>query len=316
VRAIKAAPRCNCRPITATGPPPTSWATSAVLAHAEQGLEIYATHDFTNHASFYGNHDPKVCAHGELAQVFWMQGRTRAALEHERLCMEWAAKLAHLGSLVHARDMRLLHHMYRREFAVVLHEATEFVAFTTEHGLADHRAKGRIFRGWALAMMGDAAAGLPILEDALEDEREIAGLEDFPVYMALWAEVLMAAGQPDRAIEELARARGEFDAIGLSFWMPELIRLQGEAVMADSPPAASSAASALTLFESAMELAESQEAWMLRLRAAVSAACTHRLCGRDQIGGDLVRNALAVVNLDSDDQDLIDANRLLSRLRT
>lgn len=276
--------------------------------HAEEGLRIYASHDCTDHASIYGNHDPKVCAHGELAQILWMRGETRAALEQERLSMEWAERLAHLGSLVHARDMRLLHRIYRREFGIVFREATEFIEFTSKHGLADHRAKGLIFRGWAVAMMGDVAAGLTMLEEGLREEREIAGLEDFPVYTALRAETLIRAGNHDLAIEALAKARGEFEQIGLRFWMPELIRLEGEAMI----PMASSA---LTLFEKAMDLAQAQEAWMLRLRAAVSAARAHEARGCGKIGAELVRNALARVSLESDDQELTDANAILSPLR-
>jgi class 3 adenylate cyclase/predicted ATPase len=273
--------------------------------HAEEGLRIYAAHDCTDHASIYGNHDPKVCAHGELAQILWMRGETRAALEQERLSMEWAERLAHLGSLVHARDMRLLHRIYRREFGIVFDEATEFIEFTTKHGLADHRAKGLIFRGWAVAMMGDVAAGLAMLEEGLREEREIAGLEDFPVYTALWAETLIQAGHHNLAIEELTKARGEFEQIGLRFWMPELIRLEGEARMA-------MASSALTLFENAMDLAQTQEAWMLRLRAAVSAARAHEALGLGKIGAELVRNALARVSLESGDRELMDANSILS----
>jgi class 3 adenylate cyclase/predicted ATPase len=276
--------------------------------HAGEGLRIYAAHDCTDHASIYGNHDPKVCAHGELAQIFWMRGQTRAALEQERLSMEWAEKLAHLGSLVHARDMRLLHRIYRREFGIVFREATEFIEFTSKHGLTDHRAKGLIFRGWAVAMMGDVGAGLTMLEEGLKVEREIAGLEDFPVYTALWAETLIRSGNHDLAIQELAKARGEFEQIGLRFWMPELIRLEGEAMVATGP-------SALTLFEKAMDLAQTQEAWMLRLRAAVSAARAHEARGCGKIGAELVRNALSMVSLESDDQELTDANAILCPLR-
>lgn len=240
--------------------------------HLAAGLAIYGAGDYRDHAALYGNHDAKVCAHGEMAQLDWMRGRPLNALAEEERSLAWAKDLRHLGSRVHAMDMALLHHSYRRDHATVFVRAEALARFAGAHALADHRAKARIFRGWALAMLGEPRRGLDELEAGLARQREIGTSEDFPVYACLRAEALRAAGQADRAVEALRAAREEFDEIGLRIWLPELCRGLGEAALAADPGGVGAAALAEAAFAEAAALAGEQGAAMLGLRAAASAA--------------------------------------------
>ena len=237
--------------------------------HIARGMVLYRGADYRDHAALYGNHDPLVCAHGELAQVHWMQGRLETALEQERLSRETAHQLGHLGSYLHGMDMAILHRSYRREHSAVATLASELMAFTAEHGLADHRAKGLLFQGWSTAMTGDASRGVDAIASALARQREIGTTEDFPIYVCLYAEALIAHGRADRAADELMRARADFDAIGLRIWMPEVIHSVGRAILAADP--ASTGAAAM-FFEEASVVARAQDASMLDLRVAVSQA--------------------------------------------
>jgi len=280
--------------------------------HAKAGLEIYAKHDFAHHASLYGNHDAKVCAHGELAQVYWMQGRLRQALDQERLARQWADRLDHLGSLVHAQDTSLIHHAVRRDHREVYERAGALMRLTAASGLADHEAKGLIFRGWAMALGEDPGAGLPMLEEGLARQKEIGTEEDFPIYLAFWAQALIAADQPARAVEMLQGARANFEAIGLTNWAPELERMFGEAVLAADPARAEDAAAA---FAEAARLARTQGAAMLELRVAVSAARLDRQLGREEEGAARLEAALAGVVEDDGGPDLTEARELLLHLQ-
>jgi predicted ATPase len=237
--------------------------------HAEAGLAIYAGGDFRHHAHIFGNHDPKVCAHGELSLIHWMQGRPHTAMTHEQHGLCWASELGHLGSRVHAMDISLAHHVKRRDFEHVYHHAGEFIDFTSGHGLDDHRAKGQIFRGWTVAMRGDADDGLKMLEEGFAAQRDIGTSEDFPIYVCLLADALMSAGQPDRALEELIRARAKFNEIGLRMWLPEVLRTTAEAVLAADRNAIDAA---VRLLDEATRVAEEQLVPMLALRTAISRA--------------------------------------------
>jgi predicted ATPase/class 3 adenylate cyclase len=280
--------------------------------HINSGLQIYQSGDFTHHARLYGNHDAKVCAHGELAQVRWMQGRPISALAEEREALRWAERMDHLGSRVHAMDMQLLHRTYRRDHDTVRRLADELASFTSSHGLADHRAKALIFRGWAVAAQGDAAAGLRTLQEGFDRQRQIGTKEDFPIYCCLLAEALALAGQPDKAANLLAEERKDFEHLGLAVWMAELLRVQAEMMLrADS----GSAAAAISVLTEAGELAARQQAHMLGLRIAITGAgLDMRRRGPEHAARRLAR-AIARVMEDDGSSDLLEARALEKRLR-
>ena len=198
-----------------------------------------------------------------------MQGRPISALAQERLAVEWADHLDHLGSRVHAMDVSLLHRADRREHDTVYELAGNLVSFTSRYAMIDHRAKGLIFRGWATAMREDAQAGLRMLHEGLARQQEFGTLEDFPLYTCLLAEALTRADLADQAAEELARAQEQFERVGLQFWMPEVLRLRAVAGLRADPQAG---AGSRTLLEQAADAAEAQGATMLALRIAVTRA--------------------------------------------
>lgn len=275
--------------------------------HIDAGLKIYARGDFRDHARVYGNHDACVCAHGELAQVQWMQGRPASAMQSEQRAMAWADTLDHLGSKLHAMDMRLLHRVYRREHNSVLQLAGDLVSFTSELDLQDHRAKGLIFRGWSMAMQDDAAAGLRVLEDGFARQQDIGTTEDFSLYLCLRAEAMKAAGQAAQAVEMLRRERLAFAERGFGFWMPELIRTLADLTLAADPQAADEVASLLVEAES---LAMAQNVPMLGLRIAVTAARLEGQRGDWPLASDRLRAALARIVEDDDGPDLLAARAL------
>jgi class 3 adenylate cyclase/predicted ATPase len=280
--------------------------------HAVAGLALYAAGDYRDHARLYGNHDAKVCAHGELSEIFWLQGRPGRALAHEREAVAWSRELKHLGSVVHALDYRLIHRAWRRDVAAVSTFAGDLARFATEHALADHHAKALIFRGWAMAMREDPANGRAMLEEGIARQRDIGTDEDFPIYISLLADALLRSGEAGRALAEVERARGEFDRIGLNVAIPELVRLHGEALLAENPGAA---AEALARFAEAQAMADAQGAAMLGLRASVSAANLLLRVGDPGQGARWLGRALAALAEDDSGADRREAEALAATFR-
>ncbi len=296
-----------------------AWASHYVVGelaelrdHAVAGLALYAAGDYRDHAGLYGNHDAKVCAHGELSEIYWLQGRPQRALAQEREAVAWARELKHLGSLAHALDYRLIHRAWRRDLPEVCSFAGDMVAFATEHALADHHAKALIFSGWAMALGDDLAKGRAMLEEGIARQHDIGTRDDFPIYVSLLAEVLLRAGEADRALGEVEAARAEFARIGLNVAIPELVRLQGEALLAINPDAG---AEALAHFAEAAEMANGQGANMLRLRASVSAARLLLRLGEPDAGARLLAPALAAVAEHDGGVDRMEAAALAARFR-
>ncbi len=280
--------------------------------HIEAGLKIYGEGDWRHHAPLFGNHDARACAHGELALVHWMQGRPATAAHYHRQSLDWAIALNHLGSLVHSMDFALTFHVMRRRHTDVFEAARELAAFTTQHALRDHAAKGQIYRGWTVATREDPVIGLRFLQEGFAMQKDIGTTEDFPIYVCLLAEALMAADQPERAIDELLRARAQFDEVGLRVWLPEVLRTTAEAMLAADP---ASAAPALALLDEAGRIAAEQEVPMLGLRVAASHA--RLLIRNDALDAAAQMLAPALGKIESADggTDVIAARALLTELR-
>ena len=245
-----------------------------------------------------------------------MQARPISALAQEREALHWAERMDHLGSRVHAMDMQLLHQTFRRDHAAVRRLADELVTFTSSHGLADHRAKAFIFRGWAVAAQGDVAAGLHTLREGFDRQGQIGTKEDFPIYCSLLAESLALAGQPDKAIELLAESRREFEQLSLAVWMPELLRVQA-AIMLQADPGSTAAAG----FDPGAGGSISQHAAGTHARAADrdDGSPARPAAGRAEQAARRLAMALALVQEDDGSLDLLEARalqrRLLARLR-
>ncbi|WP_460450272.1 AAA family ATPase [Alsobacter sp. SYSU BS001988] len=240
----------------------------ACCEHIEKGLAIYEAGDYRHHATLYGNHDAKVCALGERALVYWLQGAPEKAVEQERLAMAWAAELDHDGSYSHCIDIAVMHSAYRRDIPAVRDRAATMLRLAEEKGFSDHLSKGRIFLGWTTALGGDPATGLAMLTEGLAQQKESGTSEDFPIYTCMLAEILELAGRPQEALAELESMREVAQAAGLRIWMPEVLRRIGELLERTGAGAAQAEA---TLRE-ALALAEAQAARALAVRAALSLA--------------------------------------------
>ncbi len=244
---------------------------SGCQEHIGWGLKLYEQGDYRSHATLYGNHDAKVCGHGEQALVAWLLGRPEAALESERRAVAWAQTLDHVGSSMHLKDIALTHRLYRRDAREVLRHADGMIVFAEEQGFTDHRAKALVYRGWAKATLGEPAAGLAELELGLEQQKAIGTSEDFPIYYDMYAEVLALNGRYDHALEEILEREREFERAGLRIWAPEMRRRRGQLLEESSPQ---DLAPAIAAYREALELAQHQGARMLVLRASVSLAKT------------------------------------------
>lgn len=247
------------------------------LEHIDCGLELYEKGDYRTHATLYGNHDAKVCGHGERSLVYWLLGRPDEAMEAERQAQAWMEALGHGGSWMHHKDITIMHRLYRRDAGEVLRIAEEMIAFAEEQGFTDHRAKALVFAGWAHARLGNPSKGLTEIREGLERQKLIGTREDFPIYYDMFAEVLALNGRIDEALEETTAAQADFEAMGLRIWLPELRRRVGYLLQLRMPHDPEPAVSA---YRSALDLASDQGARTLALRAATSLAGLLRSLGR------------------------------------
>jgi predicted ATPase len=88
-----------------------------------------------------------------------------------------------------------------------------------------------------------------------------------PYYLGLLAEAYGKVGQTEAGLSALAEALGAMDNHGECYWKAELYRLKGELLLAGS---ATQHAAVQTYYARALDVARSQQAKSLELRAAIS----------------------------------------------
>jgi predicted ATPase len=179
-------------------------------------------------------------------------------------------------TLAHAHFFRAYVHQLRREAADTLDWAEHVIALCREEGLPFYQPLATIWRGWAVAALGDTAAGLVAIHEGLAAARA-TGMEILrPQILAMLAEIQGAAGQVEEGLAAtaeglaLARSRGERG------FASELYRLRGELSMAQAGRDPAWRAEAVSCFEQAVAIARRQAARILELRALSS---WNRLCG-------------------------------------
>ena len=93
----------------------------------------------------------------------------------------------------------------RRDAAATQAHADTLIAIAAAHRLPLRVEQGRLLRGWALAMQGEAAAGVAHLRQALASPD--VGPESLrPYWLTVLAEAYGQAGQPEAGLQVLAEA--------------------------------------------------------------------------------------------------------------
>jgi predicted ATPase len=233
----------------------------------EEGLQLYTTGDYRSHAETYGGHDPKVCAFGEAAYSLWLVGHPERAVARADEALAWARSLDHSGSLAHALEMNLLLHCYRRDAPKVLALADEIIDFADRENFPVHKAKGLVFRGWALARLADPQEGVELMRQGLASQQDVGTREDHPIFFDMLAEGFGMVGDVGEGLHIVEQALSESKAMGLAFWSAELHRRRGELMRSRNDPQ-----KAELDFQRARRIARRQSAIALELRAAISLA--------------------------------------------
>jgi predicted ATPase len=246
--------------------------------HIEHGLQLYDSGDFRWHASVYGGHDPAVCGHGEAALSLWLLGFPQQAMARMDQALAIAESLSHAGSIAHAFDIALMFHRFRQDATEVYNRSGQLMSLSEYEEFAAHRAKGKMFRGWALSRLGDVERGITSLNEGLDALRAIATNEDLPVFLEMLAECYAMSGQTSKGLRALDAAFAEAEDATLRYWLAELLRRKGELLL-QVPDG--DEAQAESHFNKALRIARQQDARSLELRTATNYALLLRRRGQE-----------------------------------
>jgi predicted ATPase len=253
---------------------------SALGQHSDALRELeraIAIHDPERHAStaFAYGQDSGVVCRSQAAFSLWFLGYPDQARRKAEEAVELAERLNHPYSLAAALDFSAWVDQLRGDSQAAQEHAEAAIAISTKHDFVFWLLTGMILRGWALTARDQVAEGIAQMGQALAGYQQTGAGILRPYYQALLADVYVRNGKETEAFQLLDEAEATVQANDERWWEAELYRLKGELTLKQPAPQSSQSDRekiAETYFDRAFQVASSQAAKSLELRAATSRA--------------------------------------------
>jgi class 3 adenylate cyclase/tetratricopeptide (TPR) repeat protein/RNA polymerase subunit RPABC4/transcription elongation factor Spt4 len=233
---------------------------------AREVVRLYDRERHRDHAYYFGGHDSRMCAQSFYAQGLWGQGLFDQARQMALRSIADARDLGHVFSLAHALQRGGLTMMLLEDVAACRAVAEELYPLAERNKFAWQLADAIFLRGWIATMAGDFKAGFEQMTHGVNQPFN-PGFR--PLFLLRLAEQLLRAGRPDESEKTLTQALRETREHSNHFCEPDIIRLHGEVLLAQSRD---NAAEAERIFREALALASAQSCRPLELRSALSLA--------------------------------------------
>jgi predicted ATPase len=273
-------------------------------------LQRRAYGDAKRHAQLaeaFGGHDPGVCALVCHAIGLSLRGLPDQADRAAERALVFAGSLSHPPSNAFGHAFAGIAFVTVRDRHGCERAGAQSVALAEKFDLPYFRWLGRYFMGWAKAQGVTLSEGLALMEEAFPP---IVNEQLYKFFAAPLAEARFDAGRVTDALALLDRAvnSGEGPASGL--YVPEIHRLRGVFLKNLGSPAEQVERPLRT----ALEIAEEQGAFLLKLRAATSLARLWRDQGKVPQGRELLAPIYGWFTEGFDTRDLMEAKALLEEL--
>ena len=190
--------------------------------------------------------------------------------------------------------------------------ADDAIRVCTEAGIPLRRAEAEIVLGWIMANRGEPEAGAALIQQGTAIWRQFGGEIGQPTWLYLLAQAWMIGGRLDGALAAMEEGLDFVARTEERQWEAELHRLSGELWLERNTDDTSRAE---RCFHTALEVARSQQARMLELRAASSLARLWQRQTRRKEALDLLAPIYALFTEGVDTWELKEAKALLGSLR-
>jgi adenylate cyclase len=280
--------------------------------HFERGIALYDAQQHRAHAFLFGGIDPGVSCRIFAAWSLWMLGYPEQALRRSQEALPLAEQLLHSHNLAHARFHIGMFHQFRREGSAILEQAQALDKLLAEQSVPAYVVTASLLRGWPLADRCQPAQGLSEFQRArAAASKNIRSNTYYIYFLALLAEVHGKAGQAEEGLEVLQKALRQLDATEIRYFAPEVHRLQGELLLAQSNE---KSADAEACFRQAIDHSRRQGAKSLELRAVTSLSRLSLQQGKKEEGRQMLAAIYGWFREGFDTADLREARALLEAL--
>lgn len=228
-----------------------------VASHTARSVaEFRAAHgiDYLNFAYLWNSH------------ALWCLGFPQKAFESCQLAANVARIFPHPFSEAMTVAYFAMLQELRADADTFRAQAEEALARTRQHHVTYYHAWSGILAQFGRAWLEPGADNQARLRDSIRAFTETGARLRLPYYLSLLARVLVRAGQLDDGLAALEEAFHESRQNDEHWWDAELYRLRGELILAGGGDLTRAEAA----FQQALEIAQTQQAKSLELRAAMS----------------------------------------------
>ena len=258
------------------GPPVYEGRHDDARPYLEKVVSIEPSPELRAQVYRYDVVDPWIASRSYLSWACWFQGYPDRSLGHSVAAVQIASDLDHSFSAALALSFSQWVHQFRRDVDKTRATAEEALKISQDNGFAFWYGWCGVMRGWAMAQQGETKQAVREIQQGITDWRAQGSELGCHYYYALLAEAYAAAGKWSGAQVALEDAIGFSKQTGEGFYLPEILRLEGEVLLHENKDSASRACEC---FMRAADLAKKQNAKSLELRAAFSLAQLHESRG-------------------------------------
>jgi adenylate cyclase len=283
-------------------------------SHMEQGVALYDPQKHRDHAFRYGGHDPGVCSRFQSAEVLWLLGYPDQALRRSQNSLILARELSHATTMSVALFWTAWFDQVRGEKQSLQARIDEGVALATEQGFLMGRVQATFLQGWLLVEEGHAKTGIAQMFEIFVTEPTMAAPGSLRFHIrqaALLGDAYRKSGQTVEGLNVVNDAIARTHLSECRCYEAELHRTKGELLLTRS---GSDKQRAEACFQSALQVARSQSAKSLELRAAMSLSRLWQRQGKGAEARQLLGEIYGWFTEGFDTADLKAAKKLLEEL--
>ena len=280
--------------------------------HLERALALFQPGRDDDLAFRFGT-DAGVTAMLYLALTLWPLGDIRRAvsLVNDAEARTRIVGVAHTGSHANARMLAAAFEVMRGYLWRAARNGVELARLAREHDLSMWKAFGIFLEGVATAEDRAAGEGLADMRRGVELLREQNVLMFDGLFKIALAETEARAGDVERAVAALDEALATCERIGHRAFEAELHRVRGEMLLKRDPV---NPAPAEEAFQTAIAVAQAQQARSFELHAALALAKLYQSTGRLAEGHAVLAPALESFSPTPEMPEIAEAESLLEAL--
>ncbi|MEM7032344.1 MAG: hypothetical protein AAF629_22525, partial [Chloroflexota bacterium] len=236
-----------------------------------QSNKLYDVQSHGGHGPLYGQ-DPGVVSLAYSAWTLWCLGYLDQAQSCVQTALALAEQLAHPYSRVVAMTYATVQYQFLDDYENCQKQAEAVLSLTQTHGFALWQSMATFLYGWALTKQGNIPQGLSTMQESITLFQQTGAELGAAYFAGLFAATLADAGQADFAFALMQEAFSMMERNDDRWCEAELHRLKGEMLLkhhADINPA-DSVETAESCFQTAISVAQNQQARWWELRATLS----------------------------------------------